>query len=153
MKTHLCGEKFAHGVVAEIFSIRSNMLDRPDIVQHLLPVTEELVEEQGVREQHGEQHHHQVQELAEPKVDVVLGVSHAEVEEVLADDSRVTLSAQDVPDETILQEVPPEGAGELGESEAECEEEWNPEIVGSDGGILLGLYLRLVHEASCSLAL
>jgi len=36
------------------------MLDRPDIVQHLLPVPEELVEEEGVRQQHGEEHHHQV---------------------------------------------------------------------------------------------
>jgi len=150
---NLCGEKFTHRVVTEIFAIWSNMFDRPDIVEHLLPVPEELVEQEGVRQQHGEEHHHQVQELAEPEVDVVLGVSHAEVKEVLADDGRVALSAQDVPDETILQEVPPEGARELGEAEAECKKEGNPEIIGSHGGVLLGLYLGLVHEAAGSLAL
>jgi len=150
---NLCGEKFTHGVMAEIFAIWSNMFDGPDIVEDLLAVPEELVEEEGVREQHGEEHHHQVQELAEPEVDVVLGVSHAEVEEVLADDGGVALSAQDVPDQAVLQEVPPERARELGEAEAECEKEGDPEIVGGHGGVLLGLYLGLVHEAPCRLAL
>jgi len=104
----LSREQFTHGVMAEVFSFWSHVLHRPDVVEGLLSVGEELVEQQGVCQQHGEEDHHKVHELTEPKVDVVLGVSHAEVQKVLADDSRITLSPQNVPDEPILQEVPPQ---------------------------------------------
>ena len=94
--------------MGEVFSFWSHVLHRPDVVEGLLPVGEELVEQQGVGHEHGEDHHHQVHEFTETKVDVVLGISHAEVQKVLADDSGVILSPQNVPDETILQEVPPQ---------------------------------------------
>ena len=51
--------------------------------------------------------HQQIKELVEPKVDMVLCVSHAEVQTNLADDGRDALSSKNVPDQTILQEVPP----------------------------------------------
>ena len=83
------------------------MLHRPNVVDDFLAVGKELVQEQGVSHEHGEEDHQQIEELTEPKVDMVLGVSHAEVQKILADDGRVTLSSKNVPDQTILQEVPP----------------------------------------------
>ena len=35
-------------------------------------------------------------------------------------------------DETSLEKILPNGPRELGEPDAECEEEWHPEVVGCD---------------------
>jgi len=151
--SYLSWEKFTHWIVAEVLSFWSNMLHRPDVVNNLLAVPEELVEQKGISHEHREKDHDNIQELTEAKVDMVLGISHTEVQEVLANHSRVTLASKNIPNESILQEVPPEGAGKLGKPKAECEEERDPEVVGSDGGILLRLNLGLVDKAAGSLAL
>ena len=55
--------------------------------------------------------------------------------------------------QAVLKEVPPHTARELGEAEAECEEEGQPEVVGSHGGVGRGVQLGLVHKTSCRLSL
>ena len=57
------------------------------VVVLYLSVAPELAEQQGVGDEEAEDHHHQVEELAEAEVEVVLGVSLLEVEEVLGDHS------------------------------------------------------------------
>ena len=88
--SHLCGEKLTHGVVGEVLALGAHVLHAPHVVQHVLPVTPELVQQQGVSDEEGEDDHAHVQELAEAKVEVVLGVSGTEVKEVLGDHSRLS---------------------------------------------------------------
>ena len=56
-------------------------------------------------------------------------------------------------DHVALEEVAPQAARELGEPEAEGEQEGQPEVVGGDRGVGRRRNLGLVHEASCGLAL
>ena len=117
-----------------------------------LSVAPELAEQQGVGDEEAEDHHHQVEELAEAEVEVVLGVSLLEVEEVLGDHSGLGVGQQ-VPHQVTLHPVPPQAARELGEAEAEGEEEGEPEVVGGDRRVLLALDPALVDEAAGGLAL
>ena len=84
---HLCGEKLTHGIVGEVLALGTHMLHTPHVVQHVLPVTPELVQQQRVSDEEGEDDHAHVEELAEAKVEVVLGVSGTEVKEILGDHS------------------------------------------------------------------
>ena len=80
---HLCGEQLTHGIVGEILALRPHVLHAPHVVQYVLAVAPELVQQQRVGDEEGEDDHAHVEELAEAEVEVVLGVSRAEVEEVL----------------------------------------------------------------------
>jgi len=149
----LCWEKLAHGVVCQILAVLADTLLLPDILEHLLAVVEELVEEESVSDEHGEDAHHHVEELAESKVDLVSLEPHPEGHKVLGDLGGVGSWSDDVLQHVSLQEVSPERAGQLGEPETECEEERQPEIVGSDGGIGRRLHVLLVNIAACGLTL
>ena len=94
---HLCGEKLTHGIVGEVLALGTHMLHTPHVVQHVLPVTPELVQQQRVGDEEGEDDHAHVEELAESKVEVVLGVSGPEVEEVLCDHSGLGSRAEKIP--------------------------------------------------------
>jgi len=150
---NLSWEKFTHRIVAKVLPLRSNVLDRPDVVNNFLTIAKELVEQESISHEHGEEDHNNIQELTEAKVDMVLSISHTKVEEVLANHSWVTLATEDIPDESILQVVPPEGAGQLGKPKAECKEERDPEVVGSYRGIFLRFNLGLIDKAASRLAL
>ena len=125
----------------------------PDVLEDLLSVAEELVEEQGVRHEHGEEAHDEVEELTEAEVEMVSCESGSEVREVAGDLDGVSAGPDDVLEHASLKEVPPQRSGHLGEAKAECEEEWQPEIVGSDRSISRRVHLGLVHEAAGGLAL
>ena len=94
---HLCGEKLTHGIVGEVLALGTHMLHTPHVVQHVLPVTPELVQQQRVSDEEGEDDHAHVEELAESKVEVVLGVSGPEVEEVLCDHSGLGSRPEKIP--------------------------------------------------------
>ena len=87
---HLCGEKLTHGIVGEVLALGTHMLHTPHVVQHVLPVTPELVQQQRVGDEEGEDDHDHVQELAEAEVEVVLGISWTEVNEILGDHSHLS---------------------------------------------------------------
>ena len=78
--------------------------------------------------------------------------SWLELDEVVSDGLGVHV-AHDVFQHAALEHPSPQGAGHLGEPEAEGEQEWEPEVVGSDRGVGRRRDLGLVHEASCCLAL
>ena len=94
---HLCGEQLTHGIVSEILALGPHVLHAPHVVQDVLAVAPELVQQQRVGDEEGEDDHAHVEELAEAEVEVVLGVSRAEVEEVLGDHSRFGSGAEEVP--------------------------------------------------------
>ena len=121
--------------MSQILSVLAHSLLLPDIFEHLLAVVEELVEKEGVGDEHGEDAHHHVEELAESKVDLVSLEPHPEGHKVLGDLGSVGSWSDDVLQHVSLQEVSPERAGQLGEAEAECEEEGKPEVVGSHGSV------------------
>jgi len=150
---NLGGEKLAHGVVSQILPVLAHLLLLPDVLEHLLAVVEELVEEESVSDEHGEDAHHHVEELAESKVDLISFKPHPEAHKVLGDLGGVGSGSDDVLQHVALQQVPPQGAGQLGEAEAECEEERQPEIVGGDGGISRRLHLILIDIAASGLPL
>jgi len=149
----LSREELTHGVVGEIFSVSTDVLLRPDVLEHFLSVAEELVEEEGVSDEHGEEAHQQVEELTESKVEVISCKSRPEVREVGGDLSWVRSGSDDVLEHPSLQHVPPQRSGHLGEPEAEGEEEGEPEIVGSDGSVSRRLQLGLVNKATSGLPL
>ena len=125
---------------------------RPDVAEDFLTVAEELVQEEGVSDKHGEDDHHEVEKLTEAEVEVVSAESWLELDKVMSDCLGVHVS-HDVLQHSSLEHPPPEGAGHLGEPEAEGEEEGQPEVVGSHRGIGWRWDLGLVHKASCGLAL
>jgi len=129
------------------------LLLHPDVLEHLLTIAKELVEEESVGDEHAEDDHEQVEELAEGKVEMVAAEAGLELHEVVGDCLRVGLVAEDVLEHASLEDASPEGARHLGEPEAEGEEEGKPEIVGGDGSVGLGGDLGLIHEASGGLAL
>jgi len=108
---HLCGEKLAHRVVCQILPVLAHVLRLPDVLEHVLAVVEELVEEEGVGDEHGEDAHHHVEELAEPKVELVSLEPQPKVHKVICDLSGVGARADDVLQHVSLQQVPPERAG------------------------------------------
>ena len=61
--------------------------------------------------------------------------------------------AQDLSDQVVFKEALPGRVRGLGEHEEEGEEVGQPEVVGGDGGVLLGVQLALVHKAACGPAL
>ena len=71
----------------------------------------------------------------------------------LASPRAATAALQDVLDQLVLEEPLPGGVGELGEEEEEAEQVGQPQVVGGDGRVLLGLDPGLVHEAAGCLAL
>ena len=125
---------------------------RPDVAEDFLTVAEELVKEEGVADKHGEYDHHEVEKLTEAEVKVISPVSWLELDKVVSDCLSVHV-AHDVLQHTALEHPPPEGAGHLGETETEGEQEGQPEVVGGDRGVGRRRNLGLVHEASCGLAL
>ena len=42
---NLSKEKFTHGVMTEVLPFRPHLFDRPDVVDHILAVPEELVDD------------------------------------------------------------------------------------------------------------
>ena len=94
---HLCGEQLTHGIVGEILALGPHVLHAPHVVQDVLAVAPELVQQQRVGDEEGEDDHAHVEELAEAEVEVVLGISGAEVQEVLGDHSRFGSGAEEVP--------------------------------------------------------
>ena len=107
----------------------------PDVAEHLLSVAEELVEEERVSDEHGENDHEKVEELTESKVEMISAESWLKLDEVVGDGLGVAVGSDDVLQHSSFQHPSPQRAGHLGEAEAECEEEGKPEIVGGDGGI------------------
>merc|ERR1719429_536676 len=151
---HLSGEQLAHRIMGVVLaSDQVDFLLRPDVFEHLLAVVEELVEQESVGDEHGEEDHHQVEELTESKVEMISVEPGLELHEVMGDGLGVTVLSDDILQHVSLESTSPERARHLGESKAECEEEWDPEIVGSDWSISLGCYLALVNKASRGLAL
>ena len=140
-------------ILYELTSDQIDLLLRPDVFEHLLAVVEELVEQESVGDEHGEENHHQVEELTESKVEMISVEPGLELHEVVGNGLGVAVLSDDVLQHVSLESTSPERARHLGESKAECEEEWDPEIVGSDGSISLGCYLALVNKASRGLAL
>ena len=65
---HLCGEQLTHGVVGEILALRPHVLHAPHVVQDVLAVAPELVQQQRVGDEEGEDDHAHVEELAEAEV-------------------------------------------------------------------------------------
>jgi len=131
----LSGEELAHGVVGEVLSVSADVLLCPDVLEDLLAIAEELVEEESVSHEHREEAHEQIEELTEAEVEVISGKSGSEVREVGGDLSWVSASADDVLEHPAFQQVPPQGPRHLGEPEAECEKERQPEVVGSHWGV------------------
>ena len=117
--------------MGEVFSVSADVLLCPDVLEDLLAIAEELVEEESVSHEHGEEAHEQIEELTEAEVEMISGKSGSEVREVGGDLSWVSASANDVLEHPPFQQVPPQGPRHLGEPEAECEKERQPEIVGS----------------------
>lgn len=93
---------------------------RPDVAEDFLTVAEELVKEEGVADKHGEYDHHEVEKLTEAEVKVISPESWLELDEVVSDCLSVHV-AHDVLQHAALEHPPPEGAGHLGEPEAEGE--------------------------------
>ena len=59
--SYLCWEKLTHGIVCQISSIRSYVFSRTKCSLGLPAlVAEELVEQKGVRDEHGEEDHQDV---------------------------------------------------------------------------------------------
>merc|ERR1719220_1585355 len=145
---HLSGEKLAHGVVGEELALGAHVLHAPHVVQHVLPVTPELVQQQRVGHEEGEDAHDKVQEFAESEVEVVLGVSRTEVEEILGDHSPLSSGAEKTSNQVVLEELPPETARELCKAKAEGEEEGKPEVVGRHRSVFLALNPALVDKAA-----
>jgi len=132
----LSWEEFAHGIVSGVSSvIWIDCLLRPNISENLLTISEELVEEESVGDEHGEDDHEEVEELTEPKVEVISAESWLELDEIVGDGLGIGVGSDDVLQHSSFQHSSPEGAGHLCEPEAEGEEEGEPEIVGGDGGI------------------
>ena len=82
---HLGGEKLAHGIVGDVLAQLVDPLDGSQVLEHLEAVQGELVVEQPVAEEHGQEDAEDVAELTEGEPEVVLGVLGPEVEEVLGD--------------------------------------------------------------------
>ena len=93
---HLCGEQLTHGIVGEILALRPHVLHAPHVVQDVLAVAPELVQQQRVGDEEGEDDHAHVEELAEAEVEVVLGISGTEVEEILGDHSWLSSCAEKI---------------------------------------------------------
>ena len=87
--TDLCGEELALRVMTEELPLGPHVLQGEDVVEDVLAVGEELAEQQGVRHEDRQHHHHQVEELAEAEVEVVLGVPGPQAEEVPGDGGRL----------------------------------------------------------------
>jgi len=121
--------------MGQIFAILTNMLHRPDIVQHFLSISPELVEQEGIGDDNTEKNSNQVQELAEAEVHVVAGKPGTEVKEVAGDGGRVTV-LDDVSEHVALKEVSPERPWHLGETKTEGQQEGQPQVVGGHGSIL-----------------
>ena len=121
--------------MCQILAVFADTLLLPDILEHFLAVVEELVEEEGVSDEHGQDAHHHVEELAESKVELVSFKSQPEVHKVVSDLDGVCPGSDDFLQHVSLKEVSPQRPRHLGEAKAECEEERQPEIVGGDGGI------------------
>ena len=111
---HLCGEKLTHGVVGEVLALGAHVLHAPHVVQHVLPVTPELVQQQRVGDEEGEDDHAHVEELAEAEVEVVLGVSGTEVKEILGDHSRLSSCAEKISHLGKLYKSKNHGKGKVG---------------------------------------
>ena len=139
--------------MSQILPVLAHPLGLPDVLEHFLAVVEELVEEESVGDEHGEDAHQHVEELAEPKVELVSLKPQPEVHEVVCDLSGVGAGADDVLQHVPLQHVPPQGTRQLGEAEAECEEEGKPEVVGSHGSVGRGTHRGLVDKTSRGLSL
>ena len=133
--------------------VRVEGLFCPNVSENFLAVSKELVEEERIGDEHGEDAHQEVEKLAESKVEVISAESWLKLDEVVSDGFWVTVGSDDVLQHSSFQKTSPEGAGHLGEPEAEGEEEGQPEVVGSHRGIGWRWDLGLVHEASCGLAL
>ena len=139
--------------MSQILPVLAHPLGLPDVLEHFLAVVEELVEEESVGDEHGEDAHQHVEELAEPKVELVSLKPQPEVHEVVRDLSGVGAGPDDVLQHVPLQHVPPQGTRQLGEAEAECEEEGKPEVVGSHGSVGRGTHRGLVDKTSRGLSL
>ena len=68
--------------MTEELSLPLDVLLGEDVVEGVLAVGQELAGQQGVPHEDGPHHRHRVEELAEAKVEVVLGVPGPEAEEV-----------------------------------------------------------------------
>jgi len=117
-----------------------------------LSISPEFVEEKSVSDDNRDENSNQVQELAESKVQVVTGKPGPEVQEVVGDHGRFTV-LDDISEHVSLEEVPPQRAGHLGESEAEGQQKRQPQVVSGHWSILRCLNLALVHKTSGGLSL
>ena len=57
-------------------------------------------------------------------------------------------SSDDLSNQIVLEVSLPGGVRQLGQDEEQGEEVGEPEVVGGDGGVLLGLQLALVNKAA-----
>jgi len=150
----LSGEEFAHWIMSGVSSIvRVEGLFCPNVSENFLAVSKELVEEERIGDEHGEDAHQEVQELAESKVEMISAESWLKLDEVVSDGFWVTVGSDDVLQHSSFQKTSPEGAGHLGESKAEGEKEGKPKIVGGDRSICGTCDPGLINEASCRLSL
>ena len=60
----------------------------------------------------------------------------------------VVSSSNDLSNQIVLEVSLPGGVRQLGQDEEQGEEVGEPEVVGGDGGVLLGLQLALVNKAA-----
>lgn len=93
----LCGEKFAHGIVSCVSAVVGiDRLLRPNISENFLSVAEELVEEEGVSDEHGEDYHQEVEELTESKIEMISAESWLELDEIVGDSLGIGVGSDDV---------------------------------------------------------
>ena len=151
---HLSWEEFTHGIMSSVSSVvRIHGLLRQDVAEHFMSVVKELVEEEGVGDEHGEDDHDEVEKLTESKVEVISAESWLKLDEVVGDGLGLAVGSNDVLQHSSFEYLSPHKAGHLGEPKAEGQEEGQPEIVGGHGGICFRSQPGLVDEASSCLSL
>ena len=106
--SYLSREEFAHWIMDHGSSIvRVKGLFYPDVSENFLAVSKELVEEERIGDEHGEDAHQEVQELAESKVEMISAESWLKLDEVVSDGFWVTVGSDNVLQHSSFQKTSP----------------------------------------------
>jgi len=152
---NLCGEELAHGVVYHFAGLQMAVTRiGPEKAEDFCAIGPELIDQQHVAHEHVEKDHADVESLTESKMKAVGGESLPKVHEVLCNDARLRAVLDDFVHELSLEAALPEDARHLGEPDGECEEEGEPEVVGSHPAVpLFILDTRLVNVTASGFTL
>jgi len=118
-------------------------------------IAPELVEEEHVADEHVEEAHPDVEEFTESELHLVFGVAGFQLDEVVGDDACLGIPfLYDLMHQVAFHTALPQDTGNLGETDAECEEERDPEIVGSHSAVpFIIRHGILINETTSRLAL